>query len=322
MVFMGLFVQNCPKQQLINRRSFLAASASCLALGLRKPIGAQTASGHAQLTELDIADCRAQLLELINVERGLADLPPVQLDELACRIESEHAQDMAAGHFLSHWGSDDRKPYQRYSLGGGTDFTEENVGAADQDPPFRSHQAAPELIGMNLRMHNEQPPNDGHRRTILGPNHTHVGLGIALSGRSLRLAELFITRCVQVKPLARLAKPKAKLLVEGNLLNRDYKLQQADVFFEPGPEPALFRSKIGRRYGLPDEFVTLRPRLDSLYLYADGTKGTIDTGSNGRFRIPVTLFENRPGIYTIVLWLKKPGQQKGFPATEICIQAV
>ena len=34
----------------------------------------------------------------------------------------------------------------------------------------------------------EKPPNDGHRRTILDPAATHVGVGYAIVGGSFRMA--------------------------------------------------------------------------------------------------------------------------------------
>lgn len=305
----------------ITRRSFIKAAAPCLALGLRHQGSGQTAVEREQLTETDLAECRRQLLELVNIERGLASVAPLALDEFACQVESRHALDMATGKFLSHWGSDGLKPYQRYSLAGGTDYTQENVSATDQIPSLKPERIADELIGMNIRMHAEKPPDDGHRRAILAPDATHVGFGVALNGKSLRLAEMFIARHTDIEPLPRRANRKGKLVIKGRLLNREYIFQQADVFYERLPAPQPDRLVINRRYSLPDEFVTLRPILAVRVHYADGTTGTIDVGSHGKFSVPVTLFKGEPGIYTIVLWIKRKQKEKGFPATEICIRA-
>ena len=40
----------------------------------------------------------------------------------------------------------------------------------------------------------EKPPDDGHRRTILDPGVTHVGVGWAQGGGEFRMAEEFMTR--------------------------------------------------------------------------------------------------------------------------------
>jgi hypothetical protein len=268
-----------------------------------------------------LAGFRAQLLELINIERGLAGVPTLALDEFTCRVENVHALDMATGRFLSHWGSDGRKPYHRYSFGGGTDFTQENVSGTDLFLSSKPAKVAAELISMNLRMHAERPPHDGHRRAILAPQHTHVGFGIALYSDSLRLAEMFSDRYVEIDLVPREAKRNATVLITERLLNRQHILQQAEVFYEPLPLPDPERRTAGRRYGLPDEFVTLRPTLAQNMYYADGLKGTIEIRNHGQFRIPVRLFKEQTGIYTIVLWLKKTRQEKGFTASEICIKA-
>ncbi len=36
------------------------------------------------------------------------------------------------------------------------------------------------IISAHMAMYNERPPNDGHRKNILNPWHTHVGLGFSL----------------------------------------------------------------------------------------------------------------------------------------------
>ena len=40
----------------------------------------------------------------------------------------------------------------------------------------------------------ERPPDDGHRRTILDPGATHVGVGYAIVGGSFRMSQEFLTR--------------------------------------------------------------------------------------------------------------------------------
>ena len=240
---------------------------------------------------------------------------------LACQVENRHAQDMAKGEFLSHWGSDGLKPYQRYSLAGGNDYTAENVSATDRIPSVKPDRVAAELINMNIRMHAEKPPNDGHRRAILSPEATHVGFGMAVSGNSVRLAELFVARYAQIEPVPREIKPGAKLVVNGKLINRDHIFQHADVFFEPLPASSRSLEKAGHQYSLPDEFVTVLPVLPPRMRYPDGSTGTIDVGSHGQFRVPITLPRNKTGIYTVVIWIRKEHKEKAFPITEICLKA-
>ena len=307
--------------KVIPRRSFIRAAAPCLAIGLHRFFTAEGLAAPGRSIQISFADSRAQLLELINIERGLAGVPTVELDELGCEVESRHALDMVTGSFLSHWSSDGLKPYHRYSFAGGTDYTTENVSATYDIPWLKPDRVAAEFINMNIRMHSESPPNDGHRRAILGKEATHLGLGMALQGNSLRLAEIFIARYAQIEQLPRQAKPKTKLVVKGKLLNRKHILQHADVFYEPLPIPDRSRLTAGQHYSLPGEFVTLRPILALRMIYADGSTGTIDVDSHGEFRVPITLFKDQPGIYTIVIWIKRRQNEQAFPATEICIRA-
>jgi hypothetical protein len=99
-------------------------------------------------------------------------------------------------------------------------------------------------------------------------------------------------------------------------------LNAIEVFYEPLPTPPeLSWLRQRRSYGLPDESKLLKPILPSPYIYPDRVPGVIEVESSGKFRAPVRLFENRPGIYTIVCWLKRSREEKAFPATELCIRA-
>jgi uncharacterized protein YkwD len=123
---------------------------------------------------------RQQLLNQVNAERTAARLSELKLDELACSVANDHARDMATREFLSHWGSDGRKPFHRYSLAGGTAAVQENCSAASDIEFCIAGAVLDDLRDMHESMLKELPPKDGHRKTILDPYHTHVGFGIAL----------------------------------------------------------------------------------------------------------------------------------------------
>src|SRR5207237_4113598 len=197
---------------------------------------------------------REQLLKQVNAERAHAGLRQLQLDELASRVANEHARDMVQRAFLSHWGSDGRKPYHRYSFAGGTDAVQENASSADDIWSLRPTGVLKDLHDMHLSMLNEKPPNDGHRRTILFPVHTHVGFGIALQGFHLRLAELYVAKYVRVDPIPQRVKPKQSVLFSGRVLNPENELAGVDVYYEPLPTPPRIEwLRVERSYGMPDE---------------------------------------------------------------------
>lgn len=302
----------------IDRRSFIKGAAP-FALGLCAIGRAQVPLERERFSEDDVPLAREQLLRMVNEERSQAGLGKLELDELACNVAREHALDMAKGEFLSHWGSDGRKPYHRYSFAGGTDAVQENASSADNIQSLAPTGVLKDLHDMHLSMLNEKPPNDGHRRTILFPVHTHVGFGIALQGFHLRLAELYVAKYVRVDPIPQRVKPKQSVLFSGRVLNPENELAGVDVYYEPLPTPPQIEwLRVARSYGMPDERESFQPRLPAGLLYTDGTKGEIEmlAGRNFRVRVPLSRI---PGINTIMVWLSKGENGVPFPASQICV---
>lgn len=303
---------------MINRRSFIKVAASFM-IGFPAIVHAQTTVARRRFNDDDLPAAREQLLNLINAERSKAGLNQLQLDDLANRVATEHAQDMARGHFLSHWGSDGRKPYQRFALAGGTDAVQENASAANNIQSLTLAGIFEDLKDMHASMMAEVPPTDGHLKTILYPFHTHVGFGLGFNGYNLRLDELFLARWVHIEPFPREAKPNSTVSVQGKLLNANHFLNEVDIFFEPLPAPPeIDWLRTPRAVSLPDKYTPLRPRAPVGTKYSDGTFGDFEWERGGKFRASVKLNKG-PGIYTIVLFVRRVPSDKGFPGGQICI---
>jgi uncharacterized protein YkwD len=304
---------------IVTRRSFLKAAAP-LAVGLRAIALGQTAIERGRFNPDDLPAARELLLKMVNQERTVAGLKKLELDELACKVASEHAADMASRSFLSHWGSDGRKPYHRYSFAGGTAAVQENASSADDIQSVSFTGVLQVLHDMHQSMIDEVAPHDGHRKTILFPQHTHVGFGMALQGYSIRLDELYVARYVDIDPIPRQVKPKTTVLLSGKLLSGKYSLSGVDVYYEPLPTPPeISWLRVLRSYGMPGEKETLYPRLPTPDLYSDGTNGTIDIERGGRFSVSIGL-SKKPGINTIMLWLSEGEDEVDFPGAQICIR--
>ena len=300
------------------RRSFVKAAAVAT-LGV-PIIGRAQITERGLFTERDVPYACDELLRLLNEERRSYGLNALEMDALACKVAAEHARDMATGHFISHWGRDGRKPYQRYSFAGGTDAVQENAASADNVQSLALPGILEDLRERHQSMLAEAPPHDGHRKTILDPYHTHVGFGIALSGRSLRLDELYLARYVSLAPFVNTSKAKSSVLLEGRLLNPQHFLNHVDVFYEPPPTPpSLEWLNTARSVGLPDEHKTLRPRVPPGTRYVDGSSGDFEWGRDGKFKVKVKMFRNEPGIYTALFWVRRMPTDKGFPGAEVCI---
>lgn len=300
---------------LMPRRSFLQAAASCLGVSVLN-----FQSGTEDVVK-KFDSIRANLLQLVNEERAVEKVPALAVDELATRVATEHALDMATGRFASHWGRNGLKPYQRYSLAGGIDATQENVSAADNTWSGKTKDLMQDTAYLHIRLYGEKPPNDGHRMAILASQHTHVGFGLALDELRLRLVEVFVAKYVELTPVRREAKAGDTFIFAGKLLHPSHVLQQVEVFYEPLPKVAeLSWLAVPRPYSLPDDSVVLLPKLSFGITYGDGTTGVLEVGSDGKFAVPVALFRRTPGIYTIVCWIKRRRSEKAFPATEVCIR--
>jgi uncharacterized protein YkwD len=305
--------------QPVGRRSFLKASAA-FAL-LKTTALAQIPIERGRFSDDNVPQARERLLKLVNDERTKNGLSELALDELACTVATAHALDMMNGQFLSHWSSDGRKPYQRYSFAGGVDAVQENLGLANNIESLMPYNVFRDLDDVHTSMYLETPPQDGHRRTILFPSHTHVGFGIALNGHNLRLAELYLARYLTINPISQRAARNATVVLTGKVLNPKYWIQEVDVYYEPLPTPPEAEwLRTPRSYSLPTGYSVLRPRAPGGTHYLDGTTGDFDYDDKGRFRVPVKLFRSEPAIYTVVFALRKTAIDKAFPAAQICIR--
>ena len=301
-----------------SRRGFLQSASASLGVALL-----DRSLLHAEDLENTFKEIRANLLQMVNEERVVAQVPPLAMDELATQIATKHAVEMAVDEYASHWGRDGRKPYHRYSFAGGTEATQENVSAADNTWSRKTSDLKQDTAYLHVRLYQEQPPNDGHRRAILAPQHTHVGFGLAVEQLRLRMVELFVARYLEVERMPRKAKPGEQLTFAARMPKSGYYFNHIEVFYEPLPKPPeLSWLRQPRPYELPHESKVLRPKVPPPFMYADRQPGVIDVSVDGRISTKIKLFRNEPGIYTIVAWLKKGTSGKAFPATEVCIEAL
>jgi hypothetical protein len=124
------------------------------------------------------------MVALVNRDRASMGLAPVVLDPAApTRAGQAHADDMALHGYLGHWGTDGSVPEQRLTEAGGADMVLENASCFTDERPRRLDGAAridPKNVELAEDMFfHERPPNDGHRKNILTPWHTKVGIGVA-----------------------------------------------------------------------------------------------------------------------------------------------
>jgi uncharacterized protein YkwD len=270
----------------------------------------------------DLAKIKQELVDLINRQRRSMGLRKVELDDFASRVGEQHCQEMLKDDYISHWNRAGLKPYMRYSFAGGDDGVAENLSALHGSVRFNAENVYGVVENLHMRMYNERPPDDYHRQTILQPQHTHVGIGIAYGPEGLRLSEEFVARYVEMQPIPRSVKVGDKITIKGRLLYDQTDLHNIYIFYEPFPKPISIEEllRLLTPYGFPDDETILRPIAPAGYQYSDGGTGDVTYDpSLGKFSCQFTIPRNKRGIYTIAVLVKH--EKNKFPATNISIRA-
>lgn len=137
---------------------------------------------------------KAAVLDRINSDRAQAGLPPVEWDEAASRVADAYTAAQVAEGTTGHYLTDGMPPYSRTGFAGIFGMGSENAVAWHTTAPAFTDSAKDLALAGHEDMMKETPPNDGHRRTILDPEVTHVGVGWAMHRGSFRMAEEFLVR--------------------------------------------------------------------------------------------------------------------------------
>jgi uncharacterized protein YkwD len=110
----------------------------------------------------------ATIVILVNTERAKAGLKPVAAEPRLARIAAAHAADMAQHSFVGHVGSDGADMIERALRGGyGYAYIAENVAGGQK--------SAETAVASWMS-------SGGHRRNILAPEATQMGVGHAIEG--------------------------------------------------------------------------------------------------------------------------------------------
>lgn len=116
-------------------------------------------------TTIDTADKAAAFaLSLLNADRARHDLPALLWDDALASVARAHSADMRDNHFFSHRSPSTGLHTERLARSG-----------------YRAVASA-ENLAMNVSIHEAEQGlmhSLGHRRNILDPHLTHVGIGVA-----------------------------------------------------------------------------------------------------------------------------------------------
>lgn len=130
--------------------------------------------------EIDVTVEEMKMLELINKERVAAGVAPLKMDNELVKIARLKSQDMIAKNYFDHNSPTYGDPFTMMkNFGIKFGYAGENL--AGNQTADKAHEAL-----MN---------SPGHRRNILNPNYTHVGIGIMKGGPYGKMfTQLFISK--------------------------------------------------------------------------------------------------------------------------------
>jgi uncharacterized protein YkwD len=243
---------------------------------------------------------RTAVVAQINAARAEVGLGPLVYDSLLERIGDAHCRILIEEGGDGHFSRSGVPPYLRYLLAGGSGFHQENVGSYSATGKVADSALARILSASVEDMLAEVPPNDGHRRALLDPRVTHVGVGLAVRGGEVRVTHELATEVTESwAPPPTLAAPGTAVTLSGRFA-KPWRPEAVEVLWEKLPRPlADVQLRAIRAYGYPQRRATFQ---------ANQTAGpesaaafTVDRLGGFRFRWSAGPHE---GVEIVLLWAR------------------
>jgi hypothetical protein len=265
-----------------------------VAPALASPVEDSGPPAHARPT----GPVTAAEFDRINRDRTAAGLPTVAWDDGVSRVADAFCANQIRENTSGHYLTDGLPPYARTSFAGvfGMQFensvTWKTTGSSFEDP------AETLALEGHASMLAEKPPYDGHRRTILDPDATHVGVGYALSQGEFRMAQEFLVRHLAWLRLEQLSPASSMVLVRGAPV-AGRRLQFVTIGWEPVPRELTRAEANGRTsYSYPKiEEAFVREGNRTLKVVGATTMDRIRFGRDQEFAFRFD--PERPGLWTL-----------------------
>ncbi len=247
-----------------------------------------TPTAASGLTQSELTEARDYALKLINDARTAAGLNEVTLDDNTAA--QSHAEDMRANCFSAHWGSDGFKPYMRYTLAGGQQYSAENISGLDycvtKSDGYRANISVTQDIRESMTGLMESP---GHRRNILNPYHRKVNIGLAWDDYNFNIVQLFVGDYVEYHATPHIENGILTLSGKVNETVRinDENALEAQIYYDPLPF-ALTRGQLSRTYCVTGgrKVAALRPPLEPNWHYNSDSFETVQSVCPDPYDVP------------------------------------
>jgi uncharacterized protein YkwD len=268
-------------------------------------------------------EAKSRLFERLNRERRAAGAAPVAYDLRGASVGDAFCLDAAISRTSGHWDTAGRPPYLRWALAGGVDYHSENFSSLTRTGgEVEGSEVSRLLLDAHGEMMAERPPNDGHRRTVLDAQWTHVGIGAAVAGSEFRMVEEFSRRVALWVDVPRAPVPARVRAPFAVKLPPGWTFVSLEVGYEPAPRP-MSREEIRRRgsYAYPEPSQHFLARAPAHAQYPDGSRGEVDL-VRGVARADIPLLSG-PGNYYVFVFAAQ-GSYEGrslSPLTAALIQA-
>jgi uncharacterized protein YkwD len=125
---------------------------------------------------------------LTNDIRRQHGLSPVKQEAALSTVSQAYSMDMLNRHFFSHTNPEGLTAGERLKpfCPGSVYGWGENIWKGSNYSIFDHESLARSII-------NSWMSSSGHRQNLLNPDYTHMGVGVAISGREIRATQLFAT---------------------------------------------------------------------------------------------------------------------------------
>lgn len=277
---------------------------------------------------------KLQMLSRINRDRAAHRLKPVQMDPHASEVADRYCELQIRNRTTGHFTKDGLAPYMRYAFAGGNDALSENAAAWSADYAFVERLIPDVMAKSQEAMLAERPPDDGHRRTILDPWATHVGVGLAWHKGELRLTQEFLRRYIRwADGIPRSASPADRVTIRGTPVN-GFNVEAVSVHYEPAPVamsattasriesyslPQHRRDYRVARRNVPPEHLSAKAKLNYFAGTSEWPGSSVQLSRDGSFTFNVS-FDEGDGVYTVVVWLRPATGHEPFAASNISIR--
>jgi uncharacterized protein YkwD len=281
-------------------------------------------------TSEEIREIEKKVVDLINLDRQKNGLKPVSWDETAANAARQHVQEEADNGYISHWNMQGVKPQQRYTLGGGLDAVQENQSVTlwlnDGVKGISKDELYKLVEEHETSMVSEQPPEDGHRKNILDPHHTGVGVAIAVGKYGVAMAQEFTNHYIEMKPVPQKNLPGSKITLSGKILP-GYSLTGIYAIWENLPQP-LTKEELMKTHSYGDPptdnlYFWARPQAAGYYIPTKAGKvmaTNISVDAKGNFTLQVPLSERHQLDYISVEIAPKNNLKERFYAAQFVLE--